>query len=320
MANLTQPNSGENTPIHEENIAKVSEILLGGNIFIIPTETVYGLAANALDDKAVSKIYEAKGRPSFNPLIVHISNIEKAKEFVIVSKVAERLTKAFWPGPLTIVLPKKDDCLISNIVSAGLDTLAIRAPRHPIAQAILEKSNLPLAAPSANISGTISPTHASHITPELLKKVHGAIDGGPCDIGLESTIVKVDEDKIIILRPGSIGHEDLMEATGLPVEIYKGSDITSPGQLTRHYAPSSNLRLNAFNAMEGEVMIGFGAIDGDMNLSISGNLTEAGANLFKMLKEADAAPEAGISVAPIPFEGIGFAINDRLERAAEKEE
>ena len=319
MTDRTKPNLHENNLLHEENIENVSKNILAGNTFIIPTETVYGLAANALNDAAIAKIYEVKRRPTFNPLIVHVSSIEKAQEYVEITENAKILADKFWPGPLTMVLPKTKNCPISNLVSAGLDTIAIRSPQHPITQAILKKCGLPLAAPSANFSGTLSPTSPNHISKELLESVGGIIDGGTCEIGLESTIVGFKKDNIIILRPGSVSKEDLIEALSIPVSIYQGNDITSPGQMTRHYAPNAGLRLNAFGPQQNEFMIGFGAVDGDINLSISGNLTEAASNLFTMLREADRSGKENIAVAPIPFEAIGFAINDRLERATKEE-
>jgi L-threonylcarbamoyladenylate synthase len=306
--------------IQTNKVEKAAAILKVGGLVALPTETVYGLAANALDEQAVAKIYEAKGRPSFNPLIVHVSNIESAQKYTTFNEAAQKLAEVFWPGPLTLVLPRKDDCPLSLLVSAGLNTIALRAPNHPLAQAVLTTSGLPLAAPSANKSGSISPTTADHVKAGLGAQVDMILDGGPATVGLESTIVGVLNDKLVLLRPGSISPEDLADIAGLPIEKHSGDDITAPGQMASHYAPNTPIRLNAFRPDEGEVFIGFSGLsgngEGDMNLSEAGNLTEAAANLFAMLHQADQQGASGIAVAPIPYEGLGWAINDRLERAA----
>lgn len=313
-------NSKQNIKFTDDDIAKANTILSKGGLVALPTETVYGLAANALDDKAVAKIYEAKGRPSFNPLIVHVSDGESARDYAWFNEPASKLADALWPGPLTLVLPRLDDCPLSLLVSAGLDTVALRAPNHPLAEAVLTSSALPLAAPSANKSGSISPTTAEHVKTSLGDAVDMILDGGPATVGLESTIVGVLEDKLILLRPGSISGEDLSEISGLPVEKHNSDNIAAPGQMKSHYAPNTPIRLNAFRPDEGEVFIGFSGLigpeDGDLNLSPAGNLTEAAANLFAMLHMADAMGASGIAIAPIPYEGLGWAINDRLERAA----
>lgn len=284
-------------------IEKAIELLKKGELVAIPTETVYGLAADSTNDMAVAKIYAAKDRPKFNPLIIHIYNIEQAEEIALLSPAAKALAQKYWPGPLTIVAPKRDK-KFAQLATAGLDTVALRVPAHPIAREIL-KSGLMLAAPSANISGSLSPTKAEHVRksfPDIC-----IVDGGASDIGLESTIVTFDEnDAPVILREG------VMQINGAK---YNDKKIIAPGMLLKHYAPENPIRINAIKAEQGEVFIGFGAIDGDMNLSQKGNLTEAAANLFAMLHEADSTNKK-IAVAPIPNEGIGMAINDKLARAA----
>lgn len=288
-------------------IAEAAEVIRGGGCVAVPTETVYGLAADASDSRAVAGIYEAKGRPSFNPLIVHVPELAAAETIAIFDDAARDLARRFWPGPLTLVLPLRPGAGIAALVTAGLDTIAIRVPDHRAMQALLDATGLPLAAPSANASGSISPTRAAHVAASLAGRIPLVIDDGPTPAGLESTIVQDGR----ILRPGPLDAATL----GLEHAAPEGR-ITAPGQLASHYAPGKPLRLNAHTRETGEWLIGFGAVPGDDTLSLRGDLTEAAANLFDALHRADAAPAVRIAVAPIPATGIGIAINDRLRRAA----
>lgn len=274
----------------------------------MPTETVYGLAADATSGEAVARIYAAKGRPAFNPLIVHVPDLAHAQRIAHVNRAALDLAGRYWPGPLTLVLPIKPDAGIASLVTAGLPTIALRVPAHPAMQELLRAVETPLAAPSANASGTISPTRAEHVLKSLGGRIPLIIDAGPTRQGLESTIVAVDTDgSMRLLRPGPI---DLgLVATG-------STAIEAPGQLASHYAPTKPLRLNATKAEPDEWLIGFGQVKGDVTLSASGGLAEAAARLFDALHQADASTAARIAVAPIPHEGLGLAINDRLKRAA----
>jgi len=302
-------------------IDAASTALNAGELIGLPTETVYGLAADATKGQAVAGIFEAKGRPQFNPLIVHVPTRDIADKYVSFSPLADKLAAAFWPGPFTMVLPHKETSLIHPLVTAGLDTLAVRVPAHPVAQALLQKSGLPLAAPSANISGSISPTTAQHVIDGLGTKVAIVIDGGPCQAGIESTIVKPIGDDVIILRHGSITPEMIAAAIGKAPLIGEGTPgtVEAPGQLRSHYAPTKPLRLNARHAEAGEALLQFGAYDGPgtcFALSETGDLKEAAANLFAQMRAADASDAARIAVMPIPDKGLGLAINDRLRRAA----
>jgi L-threonylcarbamoyladenylate synthase len=300
------------------DIALAADALKRGELVAFATETVYGLGADATNGRAVAAIYEAKGRPSFNPLIVHVPSVEAAVHLGEFSADARKLAEAFWPGPLTIVVKRAADCLVSELVSAGLSSIAIRVPGHDGARNLLEAAGVPVAAPSANRSGQISPTRPEHVRAGLEGCIWGMLDMGTCEVGLESTIVSCLEDEPALLRPGGISREQLELALGKPVR--GGADNASapvaPGQLESHYAPSASVRLNAIAPREGEVMLGFGKIDGTMNLSPSGDLKQAAANLFAMLHALDAQGAAVIAVAPIPLEGLGVAINDRLSRAA----
>lgn len=282
----------------------------------IPTETVYGLAADATDPEAVARIYEAKGRPGFNPLIVHVSDRRAAEALAIFDDTAHRLALAFWPGPLTMVLPRRADCPIASLATAGLDTIAIRCPAHGAMQALLEVSGKPLAAPSANASGRISPTRAEHVMESLGGRIAMIVDAGPTQRGLESTIIAPGNERIRLLRPGPIDSADIAEAAGMTVEAASGSTIEAPGQLASHYAPRKPLRLEATDHQPDEWLIGFGTTAGDTTLSATGDLHEAAARLFDLLHEADASDRARIAVAPIPHQGLGIPINDRLARAA----
>jgi L-threonylcarbamoyladenylate synthase len=290
-----------------EAIDEAARLILAGLPVAIPTETVYGLAADAANGEAVARVYEAKGRPSFNPLIIHVSGIDQASEIAVFDAEARSLAEQYWPGPLTLVLPLRPDARIAALVTAGLPTIAARAPAHPAMRDLIAATGRPLAAPSANRSGRISPTRAEHVLAGLGGRIPLIVDGGPTAHGLESTIVAVGEGRMRLLRPGPI---DL----GLTLESSGG--IEAPGQLRSHYAPTKPLRLEATKSGSDEWMIGFGAVAGDASLSISGDLVEAASRLFELLHEAEARECQRIAVAPVPGEGLGAAINDRLRRAA----
>jgi L-threonylcarbamoyladenylate synthase len=297
-------------------VAEAAAHLRSGNIVAVPTETVYGLAADASNADAVAKIYAAKGRPDFNPLIVHVPDMEAAEAIAHFDDRAASLADAFWPGPLTLVLPIKADANIAPAVTAGLPTIALRCPAHPIMRALLLASGLVVAAPSANRSGGISPTTAAHVAASLSDAVPLIIDAGACRAGLESTIVAMRADGWQILRPGPVTSEQIQTVLGTPPIESSGNAIEAPGQLASHYAPTKRVRLNAETASADEWHIGFGAIAGDDNLSASGNLAEAAARLFAALHIADESARSAIAVAPVPTTDIGEAINDRLKRAA----
>ena len=308
--------------IQQHYIVKAASLLKDNLLVAFPTETVYGLGGNALSDHAVAAIYEAKGRPQFNPLIVHVASLAEAERYAAFNDKAKKLAVIFWPGPLTLVLPRNQYCALSLLVSAGLDTVALRVPAHPLAQALLKSSGLPIAAPSANRSGRVSPTAAGHVHEELGDRVAMILDGGACDIGIESTVIDMTEETPVILRPGSITLDQLKSAIGSVQTAKAGKGILkSPGMLERHYAPNKPLRLNAEGVRPGEALLAFGscvipAEAGIQNLSPAGDLREAAANLFKMLRALDGTSAGGIAVMPIPHEGLGVAINDRLTRAA----
>lgn len=300
-------------------VQDAAKLLRAGDICAFPTETVYGLGADATNADAVLAVYEAKGRPRFNPLIVHCADRTMAERLVQFSPLAEKLT-TFWPGPLSIVLPLREDAGISDIVTAGLDTLAVRIPAHPIAQQLIAAVGKPLAAPSANPSGKLSPTTAEQVIKGFAGKIP-VLDGGPCSAGLESTIIAVDGDRLIQLRAGALARTEIEQALGMKIEIAsEGSAITAPGMLASHYAPNTPLRLNANHPQSGEAYLAFGPApdaEGPMrNLSPAGDLHEAARNLFAHLHELDASGATTIAVAPIPDNGLGEAINDRLKRAA----
>lgn len=298
------------------DIKKAADILATGGLVAFPTETVFGLGAHACDDHAVAKIYAAKGRPSFNPLIVHVADVITAQRYVAWSDWAEQLAHAFWPGPLTMVLPVRDDAGLSHLVRAGLPTVAIRIPGHPVAQALLHAFDGPIAAPSANVSGRISPTRATHVLADLDGRIDAILCDGHSDQGVESTIVHFDPDPVI-LRPGTITRDQVASTLGCPVAQLEAADnIIAPGQMTSHYAPRGHVRLNATTWQAGEKRLGFGDVDCDLNLSPNADLVEAAANLFVMLHDIDAMAGDRIAVSPIPHHGIGIAINDRLSRAA----
>lgn len=300
-----------------EALREAALLIRAGEPVAVPTETVYGLAADATDSNAVAAIYRAKGRPSFNPLIVHVSDIDMAKRLAEFSPVAEKLAARFWPGALTMVLPVKADSGLSSLVMAGLPTVALRLPAHPAMRSLIRESGRPLAAPSANRSGTISPTRAEHVLASLNGKIRMILDEGPTSEGLESTIAAPEADRIRLLRPGPVTAEMLREATRLPVIIAQVEGaVEAPGQLESHYAPSKPVRLNALRAEKDEYLIGFGLMPCNTNISPDADVREAAANLFAALHQADASAASRIAVAPIPDEGIGVAINDRLRRAA----
>jgi L-threonylcarbamoyladenylate synthase len=295
-----------------EGIARAAQILESGGLVAVPTETVYGLAARADSAEAVAKIYAAKGRPDFNPLIVHVAGLEQAARYADLAPAARALAAAHWPGPLTLVLPRRADAPLAEAVSAGLPTIALRAPAHRVMRELLAAVDFPLAAPSANRSGFISPTTAAHVLASLDGRIDLVLDGGACLAGVESTIVAVRADgSLEELRPGPL-------SLGTQAADGKGMEarIEAPGQLASHYAPGKPVRLNAEWAEAGEFWIGFGALAGDCTLSASGDVTEAATRLYACLHEAARAGQPRIAVAPVPEEGVGRAINDRLRRAA----
>lgn len=301
-----------------ESISEGAALIRAGKLVAFPTETVYGLGANALDDRAVASIFEAKGRPQFNPLIAHIPDFSWAAGFAEITETASRLARKFWPGPMTLVMKRRPDCPVSYLVSAGLDTVAVRLPGHATARALIEKAGAPVAAPSANISGTVSPTTAEHVRQGLAGRVSLIIDGGPCAVGVESTVLDVTGEVPVLLRAGGLTVEDIRGVTGDVLFPEKDPELPrSPGQLSSHYAPSLPVRLNASEAREGEALLGFGpAGKAVLNLSPSGDLKEAAANLFAFMRALDKKEFSGIAVMPVPTAGLGLAINDRLKRAA----
>lgn len=295
------------------DVEHFATILREGGIAAFPTETVYGLGADATNSDAVLKIYETKGRPRFNPLIVHVADLAMAERYVVFSPLARHLA-AFWPGPLTLVLPLKRDAGLSDLVSAGLHTVGVRVPDHPLALELIRATGRPLAAPSANPSGKLSPTRASQVERAFHGKVP-VLDGGPCRAGVESTILAVEGDTVTQLRAGALAREEIERVIGRPVSVLQDGSVRAPGMLASHYAPKASLRLDAEAPRVGEAYLGFGSRSGTLNLSPSGDLHEAARNLFAMLHELDDTSER-IAVAPIPHHGLGEAINDRLQRAA----
>jgi len=294
-------------PFNDKAVAEAARLILAAEPVAVPTETVYGLAADATNAQAVARIYEAKGRPSFNPLIIHVPNLPTAERIGEFSAEARGLAEEHWPGPLTLVVPLREEADLASIVTAGLPTVGLRVPAHPAMQALLRAVGRPLAAPSANASGSISPTRAEHVLKSLGGRIPLIIDAGPTERGLESTIVAATGGPLRLLRPGPIQ---------INAEAASNAKIEAPGQLQSHYAPSKPLRLNASTAEEDEFLIGFGPIAGEVTFSASGDLTEGAARLFDLLHQADASPKKSIAVAPVPDEGLGAAINDRLRRAA----
>ncbi len=309
-------------PATQEAIRHAAEALARGDIVAFPTETVYGLGANALDARAVAKVFAAKERPRFNPLIVHVPGLGEAERYAVVNDTARKLAEAFWPGPLSLVLKKRPAGGIVDLVSAGLETIALRAPAHPVAQALLAAAKLPIAAPSANRSGRISPTIAAHVEAELDDRPAMILDGGPCPLGIESTVVAVLGDAPALLRPGALAREAIELVLGAPLGAAAANHRgASPGQLETHYAPSTPLRLGAVSVAPDEALLAFGGAvpagaRATINLSPSGNLEEAAAKLFAALRDLDRSGATAIAVMPIPAHGLGEAINDRLQRAA----
>jgi L-threonylcarbamoyladenylate synthase len=323
---------------NEKSIIEAADLIKSGEIVVLPTETVYGIGANALDNSAVAKIFKAKNRPQFNPLIIHVSDVSKAEEFVEVDARAKKIANAFWPGPLTLILPKRENSGVSDLVSAGLETLAVRVPAHKIMRAVMMAAEVPIAAPSANASGEPSATTPKHAAESLGDNAPYILAAGSCDVGLESTVLDLSGEEAVILRPGAITAEDLKDYLG-DVEIDDGayssnnSRPKSPGQLLKHYAPSIPVRLNVIDVEDGEVLLAFGSTKfmgiksgGDVknlpeesfkNLSEEGDLNEAASNLFMMLRDLDRPKHKGIAVMNIPETGLGVAINDRLRRAAQ---
>ena len=305
-------------------VEAAAEALRAGKLVALPTETVYGLGADATNDEAVAAIFDAKGRPRFNPLIVHVLDVEQGRKFGEFNRLALKLADALLPGALTLVVPRVEGCAISHLATAGLDTVALRMPAHPVARALLHAVKLPIAAPSANKSGKVSPTTADHVREQLGDEVEIILDGGPCSVGIESTIVACIGDDPVLLRPGGISREEIETAIGRRLrepEVRSGDAPTAPGQLESHYAPRAGLRMNAKDVRDGEALLAFGSdapeTDGpQLNLSEAGNVREAAANLFAYLRELDESGAEKIAVMAVPDEGLGEAINDRLRRAA----
>lgn len=290
--------------------------LRAGGLVILPTETVYGLAADAANPRAVAAVYAAKGRPAFNPLIAHVADLDAARRIAVLDARAERLAAAFWPGPLTIVAPVRDAAAVCDLARAGLDTVAVRVPGHPLSRALLRAFAGPLVAPSANRSGRPSPTTFADAVEETGPSAAEALDGGPCTVGLESTVVAVLPDgPARLLRPGAVTRAQIEALIG-PLAEADGDAKRSPGRLALHYAPDAPVRINVTRPEPGEAFLAFGPHDGPFNLSPTGDLVEAAASLFALLRAADRTKPTAIAVAPIPVEGLGEAINDRLKRAA----
>jgi L-threonylcarbamoyladenylate synthase len=294
-------------PFSGSAVAEAARLILAGEPVAVATETVYGLAADATNAAAVARIYEAKGRPSFNPLIVHVPDLVTARRIGEFDEAALELAHAHWPGPLTLVVPLRAGSGIAAIVTAGLPTIGVRVPAHRATQTLLKATGRPLAAPSANASGSLSPTRAEHVVKSLGGRIELILDSGPTERGLESTIVAATGGAPRLLRPGPIA---------VDAEFAPATKIEAPGQLASHYAPSKPLRIDAASAAPDEYWIGFGPLDGDSNLSPSGDLVEAAARLFDLLHQADASGNPKIAVAPVPDDGLGEAVNDRLRRAA----
>lgn len=301
-------------------IDRAASLLRDGALVAFPTETVYGLGGDAASDHAVAAIFAAKGRPTFNPLIVHVADLAAAEPLAIFDERARALARRFWPGPLTLVLRRSAACTVSRLASAGLDTLALRAPAHTLAQALLRAVARPLAAPSANRSGHVSPTTADHVLAELDSRIAAVLDGGPCRIGVESTVVDLSTAQPVLLRPGGLTREQLEAELGPLADAGNADAPRSPGMLERHYAPALPLRLAATTVAPDEALVAFGeplpGAAATMNLSPSRDLTEAAANLFAALRALDLPRFKALAVMPIPETGLGVAINDRLRRAA----
>ena len=325
-------NAGLKTPIlpaGETAAAAAARFLRQGGLVAFPTETVYGLGADATDPAAIARLYQAKGRPAFNPLIAHVADLDAARQIARFDGPALALAEAFWPGPLTLVLPKAADCAVAELATAGLDTIAIRIPAHPVARDILRLFGRPVAAPSANLSGHVSPTTAAHVASDLSGRIDLIVDGGPVAVGVESTIIGCF-DQPMLLRPGGLPRAEIERVLGRPLRQppvdagHDGEQPLAPGMLASHYAPRARVRLEADRIEPGEALLAFGpgtisgidAASAVMNLSESGDLAEAAANLFGYLRALDARGARTIAVMPIPDRGLGEAINDRLRRAA----
>ena len=316
-------------PASEAAIAAAADCLADGGLVGFPTETVYGLGADATDAQAIARLYQAKGRPAFNPLIAHVTDIAAARRIARFDRLAEALAEAFWPGPLTLVLPKTEDCAVADLATAGLDTVAIRVPAHPVARDILRALGRPVVAPSANLSGHVSPTSAAHVESDLGGRIELIVDGGAVAVGVESTIVGCFAAPVL-LRPGGLPREAIERVIGRELARVPESTANdagaplAPGMLVSHYAPRSSVRLNAEHVEAGEALLAFGSTDisgiamarAVLNLSPSGDLTEAAANLFGHLRALDQTGARSIAVMPVPHHGLGEAINDRLRRAA----
>lgn len=308
-------------PISDSGLAEASSCLRRGGLVAFATETVYGLGADATNGRAVACIFEAKGRPRFNPLIVHVPDLSMVRRYVEMSEWAQAIADKFWPGPLTLVMKRKAGTGLSDLVSAGLPTVAVRIPAHGGARDLLRLVDRPVAAPSANASGRVSPTEASHVLASLDGKIDLVLDGGPCSVGLESTVLDVSAGGPTLLRPGGLAIEALEAAIGRTIQKASDKDPSpkSPGMLLKHYAPSLPIRLNAQGPLEGEVFLGFGTAEDKYSLSPTGDLREAASNLFTFLHQLDDPNHfQGIAIAPIPEQGLGIAINDRLVRAARR--
>lgn len=321
---------------NERAVVQAVSFLKEGKLVALPTETVYGLGADATNGQAVARIFEAKGRPQFNPLIIHVADMRAAEKIVEMDDRARAVAQAFWPGPLTMILPRRKDCPVSELCSAGLPTLAVRVPAHKTAQAFLKEAGVPVAAPSANASGTISPTAPAHVVESLGDKIDMILAAGSCTIGLESTVLDLSGMEPVVLRPGAVTAEEVSEVLGcvVPYDLGNHEQPKSPGQLLKHYAPSIPLRMNAVDLEKGEALLAFGPVKfmgikgggaakdlpdhAIRNLSETGDLHEAAANLFRMLRELDMPENKKIAVMSIPDRGVGRAINDRLQRATRK--
>ncbi len=317
-------NRGKILPASSAAIDAAVVALAAGDIVGMPTETVYGLAADATNGLAVARIYQTKGRPSFNPLISHVASLEQAEKYGMFNDTARKLAKAFWPGPLTLVVPYRESSGVSELARAGLDSIALRVPSHPVARAIIERFGRPVAAPSANLSGRVSPTTPEDVARDLVDGVAMILDGGACTVGIESTVIRCIGKDILQLRAGGVTRESLAGLLGHEVAIKTGDNhVQSPGMLASHYAPFAPMRMNVLEPRAGDAILAFGTINLHhyshatplLNLSPEGDLLQAAARLFSALRELDAHRPAAIAVAPIPDHGLGEAINDRLSRA-----
>lgn len=309
-------------PATDEAISQAAQALARGDIVAFPTETVYGLGTSACDARAVAKVFAVKERPRLNPLIVHVRDREAAEALAVFDGTARKLAETFWPGPLSLVLPKRVGSGIADLVTAGLDTIALRAPNHPVAQKLLAQAKIPIAAPSANRSGRISPTTAAHVAAELGELPAMILDGGPCTLGIESTVVRVTGEAPALLRLGAVPREEIEIALAHTLSVVdEDAPVASPGQLERHYAPNTPLRLGATDVQKDEALLAFGpeaprGAIAAINLSEAADLAEAATNLFAALRALDESDASAIAVMPIPDDGLGEAINDRLRRAA----